>query len=417
MAFLTSLPAALAGLVLSFIVAATAQTPPGFHCDSQVPLRLSHGQGWSFRPGGEYRASDMAQGQAQAPSLFLDNNNTQPNQMFTALIMDFSITLLPTQPPAIILDSDDAYLAYAQTSLQATESSNSAALRSQRKPLVPFKTNEEAPTGPHLIVALLFSEPVNSTMPSKLQRQLAETGRREESRAAFDFQHFLALARLGSPVAATWFIINENAKGNGGGSDVTIITPTITKTVTAGASSASSSNIVNATAAPALTSSKALFNATAPTLSAGFSDANGAGIGSGASVTPGASANAGKTAGISANGTATSSSPFSTTAPPNQVATLSAGSRNITSSSSSEDDSESQGGSSLTTLTVNPTAALSGVAGAAGSTGTGSRASPTPSPSQTGVIQVTAAGVREEPAFLGAVAALTLTAGFYWIFL
>lgn len=47
---------ALAGLVTSLVVATSAQTPPGFHYDANIPLRLAHGDGWRFRTGAQYRA-------------------------------------------------------------------------------------------------------------------------------------------------------------------------------------------------------------------------------------------------------------------------------------------------------------------------------------------------------------------------
>lgn len=169
--------------------------------------------------------SDPSADITEKPSIVFDG--AQPNQTYTAIILDLPITIVPSKPPAIVINWESAYLSLAQTSLQAI-CNDTKTLTSQREALVPFATSEIASTGPHLIVALLFSEPFNYTLPMDLQRELSELD--ECSREEFDLNAFQTAARLGNPVAATWFTINNQEDESGDG---TAINPTVTRTIAA----------------------------------------------------------------------------------------------------------------------------------------------------------------------------------------
>ncbi|KAH8904435.1 hypothetical protein BR93DRAFT_147437 [Coniochaeta sp. PMI_546] len=328
---------------------------------------------------------------AREPSFLFDG--AQPNQTYTVIILDLPIVAVSTGSPSVFLTPDMSYLSFVQTSLRPIADSN--ALSSQREPLVPFGTPRTASTEPHLMVTLLFATPLNSTLPRRLQHQLRETGQCEDSRSKFNYVDFLVEAGLGVPVAANWFSVAWNIE-QGNADYVTTVIPTITRTVTTSALTASST-----------------FPASNRTKTAGSNQNPPPTL-----VLP---ITGGKTAGVSWNeGMATkgstSASGSTTLESAGQIMTGTVAQpslrTNTSSWSSSNDSPVSLGASSLTTVTLNPTAALGGSSDAA-TGGTGG-----PAPTSTAGLGVTAGGVRDsEPALVGAVAALMVTAGFYWIFM
>ncbi|OIW24364.1 hypothetical protein CONLIGDRAFT_718329 [Coniochaeta ligniaria NRRL 30616] len=328
---------------------------------------------------------------AREPSLLFDG--VQPNWTYTAIMLDFSIVAVSTEPPSAFLASSMAYLSFVQTSLRPIDESN--VLGSKREPLVPFGTPDTTSTKPHLMVILLFGNPPNSTLARKLQQELHEIGQCEDSRSEFDFASFLAQTGLGNPVAANWFTVVWNTE-QGYADYVTTVIPTVTQTVTG---SPSSTSILPA-------------NRTQTTVGANVT----------APLTRALHITDGKTAEVPSTGrtdTATSCTPASAYAtlessgqPATAAAVLSSMRANTSSSYSAAVHSPvSLALSSLTTLTLNPTAALGVGSGAA--VGTGELG-----PTSTAGLGVTAGGVKDsEPAVVGAFAALMVTGGFYWVFL
>jgi hypothetical protein len=324
-------------------------------------------------------------------------DGARPNQTYTAIILDLPITIVPTEPPKFVINSESAYLCLAQTSLRAT-CNDSKTLTSQREALVPFATSEIASTGPHLIVALLFSEPSNYTLPIDLQRELSELD--ECSREEFDLNAFQTAARLGNPVAATWFTINNQEDRS---DDGTAINPTVTQTVAASGSvhtsvgSEKGESGYRTTITPTIThtvtasgtSSISSITSSAYTLSADVSSTvSGGPITLGQPVT-----------GSQVFSNSTTSSTYSSAT-------------GITNVSVNIISSVTDTKSSLTTLTLNPTAALPVTSGVISSI-----ASFLPSVTASAGLTVTAGGVREEPAFIAAVGALAAIVGVYWVFL
>lgn len=325
---------------------------------------------------------------AREPSLLFDG--AQPDQTYTALILDLPVVFFSTEPPSVVLASSTAYLSFFQTFLRPVDGSR--VLSSNHEPLVPYGTPDITSAEPHLVVTLLFGSRWNYTLSRQLQQDIREIGQCEDSRSKFDFIDFLGHAGLVNPVAANWFIVAGNVEQENA-DVVTTVIPTLTRTVTASTSSST-------------------FPANSNTKTAGQNH--------NAPPTLVVPITVGKTAGVPsseeiATGGSTSDFVSATLESSEQLATpttvqLSEGT-DTGSLSSADDNFVSVVFSSLSTLTVNPTAALGAGSGAA--TGTGGLV-----PTSTAAVGLTAGGVRDaEPALVGALAALMVTAGFYWMFM
>lgn len=321
---------------------------------------------------------------AREPSLLFDG--AQPNQIYTAIILDLPISVISNEPPSVVVASSTTYLSFFQTSLQPIN--GSSVLSSNREPLVPYGTPVTTSAEPHLIVTLLFGSRWNYTLSRQLQQELHEIGQCEDSRSKFDFVDFLGHARLANPVAANWFTVALNLEHDSA-DVVTTVMPTITRTVTASASTTSSTFLTNSNTKAAGQNHNA-----PPTLVVPITVPSSEGVATGGSTSDFVSATL-ESSGQLATPTAVQPSEGTGTG----------------SQSSADDSLVSVVFSSLSTLTVNPTAALGAGTGAA--VGTGGLV-----PTSTAAVGLTAGGVRDaEPALVGALAALIVTAGFYWMFM
>jgi hypothetical protein len=261
---------------------------------------------------------------------------------------------------------------------------------------VPFGTYETTSTEPRAIVALLFENHWNSTLPSELQNQLRETGDCEEKRAEFDLVEFFSDANLGNPVAATWFIIIQDACDCG--DDTTTARPTTTRTVTTSVTKCRSTRTVTA-------------SVTKPCTTTGVSQDSADG--------------GSKATGNFLNGTAPSTTSTTTSeataveSSDHETSQTLASAGSATTEEGTGTVTEDLSGGTLTTLTFKPTVAWPLGTGTAANLGTSLRPSSTATSAPgLDVTAGTAGAVRDtKPALVGVIAALMTTAGFYWVFL